>query len=114
MDFFMGNYGKKLRALTHHYMFVLPGNFPAVDSLVAGIETEEGIGYLFLEPSGSGNAIYKNGRVLLPKAMVDDSGIGTDVVVLGCYNRIELWNRERWEKYDKKAWEQYVAELDTL
>ncbi len=101
MEFFMGNYGKKLRMSRHHYMFVLPEKFPAVGSLAAGIETEEGIFYLSLEPSGSGDEVYKNGRVLIPKAFVDDSGIGTDIVVLGCYNRIEVWNREKWEKYLK-------------
>jgi MraZ protein len=33
------------------------------------------------------------GRVMLPPLLIEHAGIGKDVVVVGCDNRIEVWDR---------------------
>lgn len=43
------------------------------------------------------------GRILVPKTMIQSSGIKKDVSVLGVGERIELWSRPRWETYQKRA-----------
>jgi len=38
-----------------------------------------------------------NNRLLIPKRLMDQAAIGADVVLLGAYDRIELWGREQFE-----------------
>lgn len=46
----------------------------------------------------------KQGRVLIPQALRDFSGLEKDVVVIGALNRCEIWDKARWDKFN--------AELD--
>jgi MraZ protein len=39
----------------------------------------------------------KQGRVLVPAALREDSGISANVVVVGQIERIELWDRNEWD-----------------
>ena len=43
----------------------------------------------------------KQGRVILPDYLREFAGIRKKVVVAGLYNRLEIWDEERWEKYKK-------------
>lgn len=38
------------------------------------------------------------GRVLFPKALLDYAGIGTDVVLIGNLNKIEVWAQNAYDK----------------
>lgn len=115
MKFFMGMYDKKLKVFRHHYRLGLPMKFQKGNSLVMRIETEKDTAYLSLEPSSSGNVqmLYSGKHVSLPRTMMEKSGIGTDIMILGCGTRFEVWDRRKWEEYDRKNREQYIAELDT-
>jgi len=44
-----------------------------------------------LEPDGAG-------RILLPPSLLQYAALEGEVVVIGVGNRIEIWNRERWER----------------
>ncbi|MFR0619122.1 division/cell wall cluster transcriptional repressor MraZ [Bifidobacterium thermophilum] len=44
----------------------------------------------------------KQGRVLVPQMLRDYAKLGSDIVVIGVGTRAEIW--------DKKAWEQYLAD----
>ncbi len=39
----------------------------------------------------------KQGRVLLPAVLRDFAGLTKDVVLVGVLNRIEIWDKARWE-----------------
>lgn len=37
------------------------------------------------------------GRILLPQTLREQVGITKDVVVIGVFNRAEIWDKQRWE-----------------
>lgn len=39
------------------------------------------------------------GRILIPAQHREKAGLRRDVVVVGALNRIEIWDRERWEQF---------------
>lgn len=39
------------------------------------------------------------GRALLPEYLRRYAGLAKDAVVAGLFNRLEIWDRKRWEKY---------------
>ena len=43
----------------------------------------------------------KQGRVILPDYLRNFAGMKKKVVIAGLYNRLEIWDQERWEKYKK-------------
>src|SRR3990167_856637 len=48
-----------------------------------------------------GGGMDKQGRVILPDCLREFAGIRKKVVVAGLYNRLEIWDEERWKKYKK-------------
>ncbi|SFR14759.1 division/cell wall cluster transcriptional repressor MraZ [Desulfoscipio geothermicus] len=47
--------------------------------------------------------IDKQGRILVPANLREYAGLEKEVVVIGVSNRVELWSRERWEKYNEES-----------
>ncbi len=43
------------------------------------------------------------GRVLLPEYLKNDAGLKKDVVVVGVYNRLEVWDQDVWREYKMNA-----------
>ncbi len=41
------------------------------------------------------------GRILIPDFLKDFAGLQTDVVVAGIGNRVEVWDKKRWDEYKK-------------
>ena len=41
------------------------------------------------------------GRLLLPASLKDYASISKDIVLLGVGNRVEIWAKEKWDKYGK-------------
>lgn len=46
--------------------------------------------------------IDKNGRIILPKYLIEYAVIKNKVAVNGVYNRIEIWPQESWNKFKKE------------
>jgi len=42
------------------------------------------------------------GRITLPKGLKDFAQIEEKVVIIGAFNKIEIWSEEKWEKYYKQ------------
>ena len=42
------------------------------------------------------------GRILLPNNLREYAHIDKDVVIIGVSNRIEIWNKEAWDTYNKE------------
>ncbi len=47
--------------------------------------------------------IDKLGRILIPDYLKDFANLKKEVVIAGLYNRIEIWDVEKWEEYKKKS-----------
>lgn len=42
------------------------------------------------------------GRILVPDYLKDYAGLKKNVVIAGIYNRLEIWDEEKWEAYKKR------------
>jgi len=47
--------------------------------------------------------IDSQGRVLLPEYLRKYSGISSKAVIIGIYNRAEIWDENRWQEYRGKV-----------
>lgn len=45
----------------------------------------------------------KQGRIIIPDYLRTYGKIGKKVVIAGLYNRLEIWNEEKWQEYKSKA-----------
>lgn len=43
------------------------------------------------------------GRILVPDYLKDFAGLGKKVVVVGVYNRVEIWDESKWKEYNEKT-----------
>lgn len=43
------------------------------------------------------------GRILLPEYLKADGGLKKDVTIVGLYNRLEIWDTAKWNKYKSLA-----------
>jgi MraZ protein len=55
----------------------------------------------------------RQGRVALPVNLRDYAGLDRDVVVVGLYSRVEIWDRTRWLELDRAGGEA-LSESDDL
>ncbi|MGI6297049.1 MAG: division/cell wall cluster transcriptional repressor MraZ [Minisyncoccales bacterium] len=46
--------------------------------------------------------IDSNGRILIPDYLKEYAGLDKKVVVAGLYSRIEVWDEDKWDKYNKE------------
>lgn len=53
----------------------------------------------------------KQGRMQIPKRLRELAALQKEVVLVGCYDRIELWSKERWEKVQDLAQETYSDQM---
>lgn len=45
----------------------------------------------------------KQGRIVLPTNLREYAGLTKDVVVIGVSSRVEIWNKEEWNRYSQEA-----------
>lgn len=45
----------------------------------------------------------KQGRILLPQYLKEFASLNKETVLAGLFDRIEIWNKESWEKYKKQT-----------
>ena len=50
------------------------------------------------------------GRVVIPKSLSDYAGLKKEIIFLGLGDRVEIWNREAWEKREDYV-AKYAADL---
>jgi MraZ protein len=41
----------------------------------------------------------KQGRILIPSNLRDYAGLQKDIYIIGVSTRVEVWDKDRWEKY---------------
>jgi MraZ protein len=49
----------------------------------------------------------KQGRILLPQNLRDYAELFKDVVFIGVSSRIEIWSKDKWDKYSQEAEQAY-------
>ncbi len=62
----------------------------------------------------SSNTLDKQGRVMIPQNLRNYAGLKKDVIVIGVGDRVEVWDKAKWEKYRKeteKGFSQTAEEL---
>ena len=42
--------------------------------------------------------VDKQGRILIPAVLREYAGLKKDVVLAGVYNKVEIWDKERWDE----------------
>ncbi|HAR54778.1 TPA: cell division/cell wall cluster transcriptional repressor MraZ [Patescibacteria group bacterium] len=47
--------------------------------------------------------IDKQGRIVLPKYLVDYAKVKRNVIVAGLFNRLEIWDTHTWDSYKQKT-----------
>lgn len=78
---------------------------------------DEAVKFLMRRVIGSAVEVEmdKQGRVLIPVALREDSGISGEIVIVGQIEKIEIWDRKEWDslfdptKIDRKAFEERLA-----
>jgi len=48
-------------------------------------------------------ALDKLGRILVPDYLKNYAGLKKNVIICGLSNRLEVWDSEKWEKYNSQA-----------
>lgn len=56
----------------------------------------------------------KQGRVLIPQVLRKYAKLEKDVVIIGTGSKVEIWNAERWDKYNEDISESQVLEVMNL
>lgn len=58
----------------------------------------------------------KQGKILLSQSLREFAGLTKEVVVAGAGNRVEIWDKHRWEEYNNSGMtiEEAAAQLDGL
>jgi MraZ protein len=77
-----------------------------VDGRLAGLDplSQEGRRMQRFFFSGAAEAeLDKQGRVMIPAALIEHAGLGRNVVVAGVRDHLELWDRAAWRKEMKEV-----------
>ncbi|MFA5029297.1 MAG: division/cell wall cluster transcriptional repressor MraZ [Patescibacteria group bacterium] len=45
----------------------------------------------------------KQGRIILPEYLREFAGINKNVIIVGLYNRLEIWDEKKWDNYRKES-----------
>jgi len=58
--------------------------------------------------------VDKQFRVLIPPTLREHAGLEKDIVILGVGSRVEIWDKNRWEKYYSKSSSEYESVAEKL
>ncbi len=53
----------------------------------------------------------KQGRALIPAPLREYAGLSTDVVIVGLEGRAEIWDKEKWEKFNEEQNAQSLVDV---
>jgi MraZ protein len=64
--------------------------------------------------SASEETMDQQGRIRIPQSLIEYAEIKKDVVMVGVLERAEIWAKENWNKYYKKADSQFIGDKDSF
>ena len=56
----------------------------------------------------------KQGKLLIPQALRECAGLDKDVVVAGVSDRCEIWDKQRWDEFNRNADHELAETLEGL
>ncbi len=56
----------------------------------------------------------RQGRILIPQTLLGLAGIRREAVIIGVNDRVEIWGRERWAAYRRRAQGTYMTTAKRL
>ena len=68
----------------------------------------------FIVSETMGSEIDRSGRICVPRRLRELSGIEEEIVVIGMYDRLELWSLEEWNSYLARMEEKYETSLNKI
>ena len=68
----------------------------------------------FIVSETMGSEIDRSGRICVPRRLRELSGIEEEIVVIGMYDRLELWSQEEWNSYLSRMEEKYETSLNKI
>ena len=74
-----------------------------IDEKISGLKlsSRESRGLARLFYAGAiDTSLDKNGRVLLPQTLRDYANLKKEAIIIGVSSRVEIWDKESWEKYN--------------
>jgi MraZ protein len=68
----------------------------------------------FIVSETMGSEIDRSGRICVPRRLRELSGIEEEIVVIGMYDRLELWSLEEWNSFLSRMEEKYETSLNKI
>jgi MraZ protein len=68
----------------------------------------------FIVSETLGSEIDRAGRICVPRRLRELSGIEDEIVVIGMYDRLEIWSQEEWNSYLARMEEKYETSLNKI
>jgi len=56
----------------------------------------------------------KQGRILIPKRLLEYAGLKKEVIIIGVSKRIEIWDKEAWKIFSEKSLENYEQTAEEI
>lgn len=68
----------------------------------------------FIVSETMASEIDRSGRISVPRRLRELAGIEAEVVVIGMYDRMEIWSIEEWNSYLARMEEKYETSLNKI
>jgi MraZ protein len=68
----------------------------------------------FIVSETMASEIDRSGRICVPRRLRELSGIEEELVVIGMYDRLEIWSLEEWNSYLARMEEKYETSLNKI
>ena len=68
----------------------------------------------FIVSETTSSEIDRSGRICVPRRLRELSGIEDEIVVIGMYDRMEIWSTEEWSSYLARMEEKYETSLNKI
>jgi MraZ protein len=68
----------------------------------------------FIVSETMSSEIDRSGRISVPKRLREQAGVEDEIVVIGMYDRLEIWSLEEWNSYLARMEEKYETSLSKI
>ena len=68
----------------------------------------------FIVSETTASEIDRSGRICVPRRVRELAGIEDEIVVIGMYDRMEIWSIEEWNSYLARMEEKYETSLNKI
>jgi MraZ protein len=68
----------------------------------------------FIVSETTASELDRSGRICVPRRLRELSGIEDEIVVIGMYDRLEVWSLEEWNSYLARMEEKYETSLNKI